>query len=420
MSEDKDPAPPTRQEQAEPAPLPDSEPARAAETAPVDSAAGESAAVVVDRQPRAPSNKSGGGTGIAWLALLLVLGLAGGAGWLLWQAQEREADLQQRLTALEAEDRSAPAPVVTAVDQSEVRAEMQALERRLGSMQPQLQEQLQEQRQAVQQQRQALQEQTGRLQALEAQLGEQRSELAKLSGGDQDSWLLAEVEYLLRLANQRLIMAGDTVSARGLLQSADTILRQLEDVALHPVRRAVAADIAALRALPEIDTEGLYLRLSALADQVAGLVIFELPEREVGPANLGEGDGWQQRLRQGYEEALHTLSQYVTVRRREMPFEALVDPQWEALLRQNLVMLLQQAQVALLSGNQPLYRASLQRARHWLTEYYLAEETATLAAARELDDLAAQAIAVELPDISRSLRELDAVTEQRLQRDGSE
>src|SRR5690606_11563049 len=126
------------------------------------------------------------------------------------------------------------------------------------------------------------------------------------------------------------------------------------------------------RALPEIDTEGLYLRLSAVVDQVAGLVIFELPERETGPL-VAEGEGWQQRLRQGYEEALHTLSQYVTIRRREMPFEALVDPQWEALLRQNLVMLLQQAQVALLSGNQPLYHASLERARRWLTEYYLAD-----------------------------------------------
>lgn len=403
MSEDKDSF---QREQAELAPLPASEPAPAV----------DSAAVAVDPDSRTPSGKSGGGTGIAWLTLLLVLGLAGGAGWLLWQAQAREVDLLQRLAALEEEDRSAPAPVVTAVDQSEVRAEVEALERQFGSLQPQLQEQ----RQAVQQQRQALQEQTGRLQALESQLGEQRSELAKLSGGDQDSWLLAEVEYLLRLANQRLIMAGDTVSARGLLQSADTILRQLQDVALHPVRRAVAADIAALRALPEIDTEGLYLRLSALVDQVAGLVIFELPAREIGPAALEEGDGWQQRLRQGYEEALHTLSQYVTVRRREMPFEALVDPQWEALLRQNLVMLLQQAQVALLSGNQPLYFASLQRARHWLMEYYLAEETATLAAARELDDLAAQAIAVQLPDISRSLRELDAVTEQRLQRAGGD
>ena len=368
MSEDKNPAAPGQGEEAgvprasEPAPAPEPAPAKTAPT---------------DPESRPSPARAGGGTGVAWLALLLALGLAAGAGWLLWQAQEREADLLQRLTALEADDRPIPAPAAPVADDSELRAGVATLERQFGLLQPQLQEQ-----------RQTLQAQSERLQVLEARLSEQRSELAKLSGGDQDSWLLAEVEYLLRLANQRLIMAGDAVSARGLLQSADTILRQLEDIALHPVRRAVAADIAALRALPEIDTEGLYLRLSALVDQVAGLVIFELPEREAGPAAL-EADGWQQRLRQGYEEALHTLSQYVTVRRREMPFEALVDPQWEALLRQNLVMLLQQAQVALLSGNQPLYHASLQRARRWLTEYYVADEAATAAAARELDDLAA-------------------------------
>ena len=148
-------------------------------------------------------------------------------------------------------------------------------------------------------------------------------------------------------------------------------------------------------------------------------MIFELPEREAAPATR-EADDWQQRLRQGYEQALQTLSRYVTVRRRDMPFEALVDPQWEALLRQNLVMLLQQAQVALLSGNQPLYQASLQRARRWLTEYYLADDAATAAAVRELDELAAQPIAVEFPDISRSLLQLDAVMEQRLQRGGGE
>ena len=400
MSEDKDPVLPAQQEETGTADLPDG-----------------GHAPTVNAEPPASSARSGGGNGVAWLALLLVLGLGGGAGWLLWQAQEREAQLLQRLAALEADDRSAPAPAGAAsgAEVSGVRAEVEALERQFGALQPQLQEQ----RQTVQQQREALQEQVGRLQTLEAQLREQRSELADLSGGDQDGWLLAEVEYLLRLANQRLLMAGDAASARGLLQSADTILRQLEDVALHPVRRAVAADIAALRALPEIDTEGLYLRLSALVDQVAGLVIFELPEREAAPA-AREADDWQQRLRQGYEQALQTLSRYVTVRRRDMPFEALVDPQWEALLRQNLVMLLQQAQVALLSGNQPLYQASLQRARRWLTEYYLADDAATAAAVRELDELAAQPIAVEFPDISRSLLQLDAVMEQRLQRGGGE
>jgi uroporphyrin-3 C-methyltransferase len=250
---------------------------------------------------------------------------------------------------------------------------------------------------------------------LEAQLAGQRAELARITGGDRANWLLAEVEYLLRLANQRLLMTADVGSARALLQSADSILRQLDDVALHPVRRALAGELAALRAVPELDIEGLYLRLAALADQVPELVIFELPRREPEAAATA-ADSWQGRLRQGYQEALRKLSGYVTVRRRELPVKALVDPQWEGLLRQNLVMLLQQAQAALLSGNPLLYRESLQRARRWVDEFFLTDEAAARAMAREIEQLAEQPVGVELPDISTSLRALDAAVAQRAQR----
>ena len=44
------------------------------------------------------------------------------------------------------------------------------------------------------------------------------------------------------------------------------------------------------------------------------------------------------------------LSDYIVIRRRDVPMQALMDPQWEGLVRQNLRMLLEQAQVALLSG----------------------------------------------------------------------
>ncbi len=361
--------------------------------------------------PESRSSKRSGG-GIAWLSLLLVVALGVAAAWFLLQAQAREVALLERLADLE---RAGSASSAVMVDDSAIRAELGALEsslqqsidQRVAVLQPRLQSQLG-----------SLQEQGSRLQALETQLAEQRAELAQLRGGDRDSWLLAEVEYLLRLANQRLIMAGDVESAQRLLHSADGILRQLDSVGLYPVRAAVADELAMLRALPQLDVEGVYLRLGALVDQVAALVIFELPER-VGELEATPADSWQQRLQQGYQQALATLSSYIVVRRREAPVEALVDPQWEGLLRQNLVMLLQQAQVALLSGNQPLYEASLQRARGWLMEFFLADEAAATAAVRELDDLTDEVIAVPLPDISASLVALKTYTEPRLQRNGT-
>ncbi len=255
--------------------------------------------------------------------------------------------------------------------------------------------------------------------ALEEELSAVRSELSRFGANDRESWLLAEAEYLLRLANQRLIMASDTESAAALLASADGVLRELDDVSLHPVRAAVASDIAAVRAVPKVDLEGIYLRLAALAEQAANLVIFEFPDQE-SATRESAADTWQARFEQGYEEALVKLSDYIIIRRRDVPMQALMDPQWEGLVRQNLRMLLEQAQVARLSSNQDLYEASLERASRWVEEFFQSDEAAARAMDREIRQLADLQVAVSLPDISGSLSALDGVIESRLQQGGAE
>ena len=263
----------------------------------------------------APVRKSSSAVG--WLALLLVVVLAGGALWYVQDLLRRETALVQRLTELEA----VAAQKETNLERLSQRWQQQ-LQQGMGEMQAEAAQQVQS------------------VQGFEQQLTTLRTELARFSAHDRDSWLLAEAEYLLRLANQRLIMAGDTVAAQALLASADAVLRELDDVSLHPVRAAVASDLAAVRAVPEVDVEGIYLRLSALAEQAGNLVIFEFPEREDQPRGTAAED-WQARLQQGYAEALVKLSDYVIIRRRDVPMQALMDPQWEGLVRQNLRMLME-------------------------------------------------------------------------------
>ena len=333
---------------------------------------------------------------IGWLALLLVLLVAGGAAWYLQDMLQREAVLLQRLSALE-----------LAADQEQDR---------LGQASQRWQTQLE---QGLATLRETDQAHVQVARSLEEQLSGVRSELARFSANDRESWLLAEAEYLLRLANQRLIMAGDTDSAQALLGSADGVLRELDDVGLHPVRAAVASDIAALRAVPRVDLEGIYLRLAALAEQAAGLVIFEFPDQPSQPREATAED-WQTRLEQGYEEALVKLSDYIIIRRRDVPMQALMDPQWEGLVRQNLRMLLEQAQVALLSSNQSLYEASLERASHWVGQFFESDEAAARAMDGEIRQLASLQVAVSLPDISGSLAALDGAIESRLEQGGGE
>ena len=97
-----------------------------------------------------------------------------------------------------------------------------------------------------------------------------------------------------------------------------------------------------------------------------------------------------------------------------------MDPQWEGMVRQNLRMLLEQAQLALLSGNQLLFRESLGRAQHWVGEFFASDKAAAQAMSREIAQLADIVVATSLPDISGSVQALDAVMKEGLEQGGAE
>jgi len=373
------------------------------ETESNNTAAAEQDAPAVDSAPAAPApsqapRKSGGGIG--WLALLLVLALAGGSAWVVQQAQQRETGLKARIAELES---------VAAQKQDNLDGLRDGLRRDFTSG-------LDELRSAVAGDTSRL---SGEMGSVQASLAAQQEELSRFSASDRDAWLMAEAQYLLRLANQRLIMAGDTSAAEALLGNADEVLRQLEDPRLYSSRAAVAQDLAAVRAVPKVDVEGIYLRLAALTDQADQLVIFQMPEKEAQPEPVPAQD-WQGRLQQGYRAALAKLSEYIVIRRRDVPMQTLMDPQWEGLVRQNLRMLLEQSQVALLSGNQALYGQSLERAQHWVAQFSESDEARAAAMAREIRQLSDLTIEVALPDISGSLRALNEAADQRLEQGGAE
>lgn len=386
-----------------------SAPTVASETSPV--AASETPAAGQPRVTGSPlassaataeSRTSRGGTSVVgWLALLLVIVLGAAAAWVVQQAVQRETALAGRVAAVES-------------GTGNERDALLAAQQTLTAAQDQWRREL-DQALASMQGSEAARERE--LQGLRQDLIGLGDTLASFTANDHQSWLRAEVQYLLRLANQRLIMARDVDSALALLGSADAILKELDDPTLYEVRAAVAAEQAALRAVPRVDVEGIYLRLSALIEQAGELVIFQLPELEEQPE--GElADDWQTRLQRGYEDAARKLSDYVVIRRRDVPMQALMDPQWEGLVRQNLRMLLEQAQVALLSGNQTLYEESLERAQHWVAQFFESDEAAARAMAREITQLSGQTVATTLPDLARSLNALDEAARKRLQQGG--
>ena len=104
---------------------------------------------------------------------------------------------------------------------------------------------------------------------------------------------------------------------------------------------------------------GLYARLSAIIDQVDQLQLeFGKHETKDTPGTVPERAWWDQASA-GWRAALAALSNHLIIRRRSDEIAQLMTPEWAALARQNARMLLEQAQIAMLSANQALFEQSL-------------------------------------------------------------
>ena len=238
---------------------------------------------------------------------------------------------------------------------------------------------------------------------------------------NRSDWLLSEAEYLLYLANQRLLMEKGIGGALPLLQAADAILKDIDDLDLFAVRKALANDIAALKLTPAVDRNGLYLALSALTSQIMALPDFPNEYEVVAQATpianaaLSKIDAskltpetdltlWQ-RVQKSFWSAAGFVGSHIRIRHHEEPVMPLMSPAVSDYVRQNLRLKLEQAQLALLQENQLVYQDSLQAAQALLQQYFSAQTKADLLI-NELDGLGNQNIVVKLPDVMASLTAL--------------
>lgn len=251
------------------------------------------------------------------------------------------------------------------------------------------------------------------LDSVEQQVEQHSRRLKSLSTTTRDDWLLAEAEYLLRLANQRMLMERGTVGALGLLESVDDILAELDDSELFGVRDKLSRDIATLKLTPTVDRSGLYLRLSALGDKIEQLP--ELPRlpkegteeaEPLIPHDASEGglkaSTFWSKLKDHFWNAMDKVKHQVRIRHHDKPLEPLLPPDGARYLRQNIRFNLEQAQLAMLREEQTIYRHSLQQAEDLLRQYFSNQPQALLIA-DQLQELSEKDVVVTLPSISGSL-----------------
>ncbi|WP_033138226.1 uroporphyrinogen-III C-methyltransferase [Aeromonas finlandensis] len=254
-------------------------------------------------------------------------------------------------------------------------------------------------------------------QRLQGEMQGLQNRVLDLNDKRPNDWMLAESEYLVRMAGRKLWLEHDLISAITLLGNADERIAALNDPSLMPIRKALAEDIAKLKGMPRIDREGLTLKLAALSDQIELLPLstVSMPEAKTEPdqAVSTNPDEWESNLKKNW---VKFTENFVTIRRRDGAVEALLSPQQEIFLRENLKTKLLQAQLSVYREQQALYEDSLDKAQRWLTQYFDTDNSATRYMQGEIDKLKGEQIQIDYPAQFKTQAMLEQVLTERLQR----
>ena len=260
----------------------------------------------------------------------------------------------------------------------------------------------------------AMRQATEKLAQLESQIANsQQQQLSiealykELSQG-RDQWALAEIEQVLLTAAQQLQLAGNVKAAIIALEGADTRLQHLNKPQFTRLRRAIAVDLARLRAVPSLDEVGVTARIEALAERAAGwpLASAQGSEAPLAPHTGNRASGIGQEL---WAE----LKRLVQIRRIEGNEAVLLPPDQAYFLRENLRLRLLSARLTLLAQDQAAFRADLRAVSDMLTRYFNTRDAGVAAALKEVERLGGLQVAHDLPGIETSLAALEALRGDR-------
>ena len=251
-------------------------------------------------------------------------------------------------------------------------------------------------------------------QSLAASLAELRSALQQIQTAEQQSQSvlllqqLGELASVLRLAELRVQVMSDVEGARVLLLAADVLLARIDLPAADSLRRQLAGY---LQALPTADASAVVVlngRLAAVdrAQQQLRPSTSRpapTPTADANPPTTPDDATWLQRVQRW-------LGQVFVITRRAEAMTPLLTPEQEWLLHQRLSLSLQQAQLAALQGQQPLFAEALKQAQLLVTDHLEGEGKAALL--EELLALQQTGLRAPLPSLASVIADVERLQQQ--------
>ncbi|MDR3298744.1 MAG: uroporphyrinogen-III C-methyltransferase [Candidatus Accumulibacter sp.] len=257
----------------------------------------------------------------------------------------------------------------------------------------------------------------GKLGELEGRLAESKSQqellgtlYQNLARGNDES-VLTEIEQSVTLASQQLQLAGNVPVAILALETADTRLADSNRPQFINLRKALTRDLERLRALPQLDIPGLYLRLEDVIDAIDTLpltIIARFPDEnqaappDAAPSPMLSPEYWRALATDFWQDFRGLLR----IQRIDRAEPALLSPGQDFFLRENIKLRLLDARLALFAHDRQTYQKELHLVSAWIERYFDGSEKTVQNSLQALRQLAATEINTELPNLNESLSAL--------------
>jgi uroporphyrin-3 C-methyltransferase len=321
---------------------------------------------------------------IAIILFFILVGLISGAGFLGWQQflkynqsnqnvfDELKAEIEDRATLSQLDKKVAP------LQQSVGKSDNRLVELE--------------------------QQQKGLLSSIE--------KLYELYGRDENGWKLAEVEYLLSIAQHKLVLENDFEGAAKTLNAASERIALLADPGLLPVRVQINDEISQLKTRVRPDLVGMTLLVSRLSRQITYLKpgYQSRSEETDSTVPISTPDVEDKR---GYDQkAIDFVKSLVTIKTSKPEIKQsqqtiIVDVAEK--LEDNLKL----TRWSLLERDVFQYDRLMKDNVELFEQYYDLENAANSDFYESLLDLQKSSLKPDLPDIGESLRLLKLIQQQR-------
>ena len=338
-------------------------------------------------------------TGLLWLITLLNLLLLGGAAYGGYWYFNQHSVTQTKLDTL----------------RSELNNELGQKHSQMTNRAATLEQQISAQAEATQNVLDGEAAQQATVEQLENQLQGALAQIQELDGRRPTDWLIAEADYLVRMAGRKMWLEKDLRTAIMLLGNADQRLKSLADPSVLPVRALIAQDIQALKQVNPVSEVSVALALDGLIKQVDKLAIItpkeanEFTSEEVSDS----ASDWQQNLLNVWRSL---VNDFIRVEYRDEPVEPMMTAQQEWLSREQIKLALQQAQAAALAGEQALYQASIERAATIISDDYIEYNNDVMGFQSALNQLKNTDISKAVPTELSSQAALESLLDSRVKR----